>query len=186
MRTEERWNNHVKFQHLKKFTPRLQRDLTEIPTPKDLKGEIKSTFIYGEIASGKTVRAAFIMMQELKNIYLNNLEVNTEKILFVSFPEMFAELKDTFNDTTKKESEVMKKYLEAPFLVLDDFLTTRPTEWVMDILYYLINYRYEYMLKTIITCNLSLVELEKKLGDQRITSRINRSYLVEKKLPYSK
>jgi DNA replication protein DnaC len=181
MRTEENFQKVWFEQALQKFPPRLQRDLKNITFPKDLQsGEAKSTFIYGGIATGKTVRACFMMLQEIKHIYLNELQV-LNSILFVSFPDLFAEIKDTFNDSTKKESTIMNRYMNAHLLVLDDFLTTRPTEWVMDILYHLINHRYDYMLKTIITCNLSLEELEKKLGDQRITSRIDRMCEIERK-----
>jgi DNA replication protein DnaC len=94
---------------------------------------------------------------------------------------MLAEIKDTYNNKGKTESEVMKKYLDVPFLVIDDFLTTRPTDWVMDVLYYLINHRYEYLLTTVITSNYTLEELEELLNDQRITSRIDRMCEVVEK-----
>jgi DNA replication protein DnaC len=48
-------------------------------------------------------------------------------------------------------------------------------------LYHLINHRYEYMKKTIITSNYTLEELEQRLNDQRITSRINRMCKIEEK-----
>jgi DNA replication protein DnaC len=114
----------------------------------------------------------------MKYYYLHGLSYLT---LFVSFPELLAEIRDTYDNTEKRESEVMKKYLDANLLVLDDFLSTRPTDWVIDILYYLINHRFEYLKKTIITCNMSLEELEKRMGDQRITSRINLMCEIEEK-----
>jgi DNA replication protein DnaC len=183
MRTEEKWDNQFRKKCLSKFTPRIAFDLENIETPDDLsKGETQSTFIYGDIESGKTIRAAFMMLQEMKHLYVTGDESNKyESILFVSFPDLFAEIRETFDNPKKHEAVVMEKYLNAHLLVIDDFLTIRPTEWVMEILYRLINHRYEYMKKTIITSNLSLEELEKKLNDQRITSRINRMCVLEYK-----
>lgn len=181
MRTEEKWNNQFRKKCLAKFTPRIARDLEMIDVPSDLQtGECQSTFIYGDIESGKTIRASFMMLQEMKYLYLQgDISGKAESIIFVSFPDLFAEIRETFDNPKKHESEVMEKYLNAYLLVLDDFLTIRPTEWVMEILYRLINHRYEYMKKTIITSNLSLEELEIKLNDQRITSRINRMCVLE-------
>jgi DNA replication protein DnaC len=187
MRTDETWERKVKPLCLEIFPPRIKHDLETVPFPKDLmEGEAVSTFIYGGINTGKTVRASFMIMQEVKFHYLHpELKIIPFKdIHFVSFPELFAEIKSTFNNPNKREEDVMRKYLDSHLILLDDFLTTRPTDWVMDILYYLINHRYDYMKKTIITCNCSLEQLEKKLGDQRITSRINRMCEIEEKLPY--
>jgi len=183
MRTSQRWNTQYKEKYLRKFPPRIAQDLRTLPIPDDLRGnEAKSTFIYGEIQSGKTIRAAFMIMQELKHLYLTYGDPSLfDKILFVSFSDLLAELKETFECEDKKQSDVMRKYLDAHLLVIDDFLTTRPTDWVTDVLYHLINHRYEYMKKTIITSNYTLEELEKRLQDQRITSRINRMCKIEVK-----
>jgi len=183
MRTEDKWNDQFRKKSLAKFTPRIAFDLERIDPPKDIQNtEIQSTFIYGDIESGKTIRAAFMMLQEMRNLYLAGDDSGkSESIIFVSFPDLFAEIRETFENPKKHEAEVMDKYLNAHLLVIDDFLTVRPTEWVMEILYRLINHRYEFMRKTIITSNLSLEELEIKLNDQRITSRINRMCVLEYK-----
>lgn len=94
---------------------------------------------------------------------------------------MLAEIKATFGKQDGETDKVMQRYLQAHFLVLDDFITTRPTDWVLELLYHLINYRYEYCKTTIITSNYSLQELEEILQEQRIISRISRSYKIIKK-----
>lgn len=176
MRTEENWEQNFEEKKSQIFPPRIQQDLKTFGTDKPVigtEGSVDSMFIYGKIKTGKTILAAQMGMEEMKRIYLHNIPIEGE-IIFVSFPEMLAEIKSTFNNPNKRESEVMDKYINAHLLILDDFLTSRPTEWVMDVLYYLINHRYEYLKKTIITSNLSLPELEEKLQDQRIISRIDR------------
>ena len=178
MRTEQQFNEVWFDECIKRFTPRIQTQLKNLPFPEDLYGEVESAFIYGSVSTGKTIRAAFMMLQEMKNCYLRS---ESHSVYFVSFPELFAEIKETFNNMEKRESEVLKRYLNVNLLVIDDFLSCRPTEWVMDTLYYLINHRYEYMKKTIITSNYSLQELEKRMNDQRITSRINAMCIIEEK-----
>ena len=183
MRTIESWNTRYKEKYLQKLPPRIVQDLKTFPIPADLcEGEVQSTFIHGEIQSGKTLRAAFMFMQELKYLYLSFEDPDKfGKTLWVSFPDLLAALKETFETPEKRQSEVMRKYLDAHLLVIDDFMTTRPTDWVIDVLYHLVNHRYEYMKKTIITSNYDLQELEKLLNDQRITSRINRMCNTEEK-----
>lgn len=181
MRTERNWKK-TWFKYLDKFPPRIQQDLKQIK-PKNIEHPVGSVFIHGEVETGKTILAAQMMVEEMKYIYLNALPNQHNHTLFVSFSAMLAEIKSTFSGVVSTE-DVMNKYLNAHLLVIDDFITTRPTDWVMDVLYHLVNHRYEYLLKTILTCNHSLQELETMLQDQRITSRISRSYQIINKQKY--
>jgi DNA replication protein DnaC len=184
MRTVIKWEEIFQTTAIKTlFPPRIVSDLCHIPFPKFKNEEIESTFIFGAVKSGKTIRAAHLTLQELRYLYLKCLPA-PDGVIFVSYPELFAEIKETYNNSNKTEKKVLKKYMECYLLVLDDFLSSKPTDWVMDILYRLINYRYEYMKLTIITSNLSLSEIEEKLGDQRITSRIDRMCKIEEKQSY--
>lgn len=183
MRTNKKWDE-LKWRYLSKFPLRVQRDLQKFESSKIVSPE-ESTFIYGEVSSGKTVLAAQMMFAELKDIYLHAYENKHNRTLFVSFPDMLTEIKSTFNSPEKTE-DVLNRYMTAHFLVIDDFVTTRPTDWVVEIIYHLINYRYEQMLKTIITSNYDLEKLETMFNDQRIVSRISRSYTVINKQRYTK
>lgn len=181
MRTERNWKK-IQERYYHKFPPRVQQDLQRIK-PKNIERPTTSVFICGDVYTGKTIMAAQMMMCELKSIYLNAMPNQHNTTLFVSFSEMLAEIKSTFGGVLSTDA-VMNKYLNAHFLVIDDFITTRPTDWVMDTLYHLVNHRYEYLLRTVITCNYSLEELEVLLQDQRIVSRINRSYKIVSKQTY--
>jgi DNA replication protein DnaC len=180
MRTEEKWSQFRK-NYLSKFPPRLQEDLERFPPIKKIPVPVQSTYIFGSVETGKTIRAAHMMLAELKYIYLNEIPNVHNKTFFVNFPVFLQQIKQTYNKQGESEREVLEKYTQAHLLVLDDFLTVRPTDWAIDILYYLINYRYEYKKKTIITSNYSLKEAEDILQDQRITSRINRICKIEEK-----
>lgn len=181
MRNNTNWEKLFPKYIKDKFPPRIQEDLFRFPIPTNLKElEKKSVFIYGGVEAGKTILASQMMLNEMKRLYINEIAGCHSTTIFVSFPEMLYEIKKSF-DVNKKDESMMDKYLNAHCLVLDDFLSARPTDWVLELLYHLINHRYEYKKQTIITCNFSLEQLETLLQDQRIVSRIARSYvLIEK------
>lgn len=58
-----------------------------------------------------------------------------------------------------------------PLLIIDDLGAAKPSEWVEEITYRLINRRYNYALPTLITTNLGIRDLRTHLGD-RVTSRL--------------
>lgn len=62
--------------------------------------------------------------------------------------------------------------MEAPLTVLDDLGTAKPSEFVAERIYMLLNYRLEAELPVIATTNYSLGELEERLGHGRIVSRL--------------
>jgi DNA replication protein DnaC len=183
MRDEKTWNSNFKSVVIRNnFSPRIALDLAKFPDfPKV---ELGSYFIYGDICTGKTIVAAKLMLMELRKAYLENRDVSA---LFVSFPDLLMSLRNSFSgrNNALSESEVMNRFLNCDILVLDDFMTTKPSDWVVDVIYHLINHRYEYLLTTIITSNKDLDELEVLLGDQRITSRINRMCGIIEKQPFS-
>ena len=59
----------------------------------------------------------------------------------------------------------------APLLVLDDLGAEKPTEWVQEQLFIIINKRYEEMLPTLITTNCNMAELIDRIG-RRTADRI--------------
>lgn len=185
MRTIERWQKFVMPMKLKNLSERIQQDLQTIPFPEDIAKikEIKSTFIYGKSEYGKTITSIFMLLQEEKNLYLN-LNVDKKDCLFLSVPILFHELKKTFKKDYEgmDECAIIDKYKDCHFLVLDDIGVKKPSDWMLDILYLIINSRYEDMKTTIITSNLTLTELSNQFEDDRITSRIQRMCkVVEKK-----
>jgi len=178
MRNEESWNNKIKRKFINQmFSPRIEKDLLKIHEPDDLP-PLESYFIFGPVRTGKTIQAAFIFLQFAKEDYI---AASYKKMIFVKTSEMFNKFKASFNDDTISEQEYLNQLSEADLLVLDDFGSERPTDWVLSMLYLLVDRRYENMKTTIYTSNLSLEEIADKFGDERIPSRIERSCkLIEK------
>ena len=185
MRTEELWQTRIRQKVIdRKFTPRIRRDIGIIPPPEGLPETItEGVYLYSDTGFGKTIYAAFLLLQEERYMYLNNISGET---IMVSVPELFQTIKNTYDNKYLHEADVLRKYCNVRLLVLDDFGVMKPTDWVAEIMYMIVNYRWENLLPTIYTSNKSLKEMAIFLGDDRIVSRIERAGKVVKKKHYSK
>jgi len=169
MRTEAQWIINRKKLMLT-FPVRLRKDLETIPWP-EMMPVYGSYYIHGDVGVGKTVLAAQMLVEAREHFYFDSIP---GRAMFISVPEFFNRLKATYNSTEFNEQDILNEYSSVQFLVLDDLGAERSTDWVMSMLYLLINRRYEDMLTTVITSNYTLDELTDKLGDARIPSRISR------------
>jgi DNA replication protein DnaC len=133
------------------------------PRRRNLNG---SLFLHGPAGTGKTHLAVALLREHLKEF---------ESIFpgrFVEVPELLMEIRDTFREKAEhSEMELLDRYSCCELLVLDDLGAEKPSEWVTQTLYLLINRRYTGEKRTIVTSNLSLPQLSERLGD-RIVSRL--------------
>jgi DNA replication protein DnaC len=158
---EEQNKAETLFQkRLSTLPPRLQR-LTNETANKYIND---SWFIVGDTNTGKTILAGSI----LKLIWRNGRAGK-----YVKFTELMTKLQFSENEIRLSLLDKTAKY--PGLLVLDDFGGIgRVTDFVRQISYYIISYREENDLQTIITSNLSLDELANEI-DERISSRIKRT-----------
>lgn len=98
--------------------------------------------------------------------------------VFVVVPELLRAIRKGYNSPDEDADKLVSLTEEAPLLVLDDLGAEKPSEWVREQLYVIINRRYENMLPTIVTTNCSTQELVDRVG-QRTVSR-----LIEMTTPY--
>jgi DNA replication protein DnaC len=120
-----------------------------------------SLYVHGSVGTGKTYSICALA----KLLFVNKMKVRVRNIV-----EYLNEMKKTFNSTDSEDS--IKSMLSTEkTLILDDFGAEKPTEWTQEIIYRLVNIRYERVLHTIFISNLSLSELSKLYGD-RVASRI--------------
>jgi len=179
IRKEQHWAERKKKIVAKKlFSKRLCKDIENIslpdntPVPNLPDGD--GCFIHGKASTGKTVLAANMLLDVKKHLWLN---FQNRRCLFTSVPKLFARLKESFDAKEGEQTEwqIMEQHQETWLLVLDDFgVGNKPSDWLLNKLYLLINHRYEQMLPTFFTSNLDLKELSELFGDVRITSRIDR------------
>jgi DNA replication protein DnaC len=169
---KNRWENEFFFLDvLGLFPSKVQKSLKELSFPKDLENtKIEGTYIQGQNGTGKTTLAAFMLVANIKD------EDDLENNFFISASELLFEFKNSYSKNSDvSEKEILDKYSNVPLLIIDDFGIEKITDWSYQMLYILINRRYENMLSTIYTSNLTLEELGEKLGDHRIPSRIQGS-----------
>ena len=74
-------------------------------------------------------------------------------------------------------SEILDSAITG-FRIIDDIGTGKPTETAIEALYLIVNARYEQMLPTIYTTNLSMAEMCSVYGD-RIASRLSACREIE-------
>ena len=151
---------------------RIKNDLKNIPFPEI--DSVKSSYLYGKAGSGKTIRAVFLTLADLKNGYIKEEYPRTQKAMFVSVPDLILKFKSLYSNKNNdvSEEDLVDLYSKVDLLVMDDFGVEKTTDWSFQLLYIIINRRYENMKKTIFTSNLSLKQIAEKLGDDRLPSRI--------------
>ncbi len=103
------------------------------------------------------------------------------RVLFSNFQDLIQEIQASFdNDQVPTKSELLRPLLEVDLLILDELGSQKPTTFVQDILYYVINSRYNAELATIFTTNYydRSAEAKEETLEQRIGTRL-RSRLAE-------
>lgn len=118
-------------------------------------------YVFGGVGTGKT-HALYALAKLLR---ANGVEARVRNI-----PDWLDYLRSKFDDK-RAERGIEDELRGDCVLLLDDLGSEKQTEWTTEIMYRLVNGRYEQARPTIFSSNLSLSEVSKRYGD-RITSRI--------------
>lgn len=128
----------------------------------------RGLLLAGPCGSGKTHLAVAALL-EIMNA------TKPGKLLFRNFQDLIQEIQASFDsDEVPSKSEILRPLLEADLLVLDELGSQKPSMFVQDILYYVINTRYNEERTTIFTTNLSAdtkPSLTENIGE-RLRSRL--------------
>lgn len=120
--------------------------------------------LVGGVGVGKTLLASALLHELIQRRQLAGV--------FVGSSELLEALRRTYDAASRvSTSELTDLVKQAEFLALDDLGVERPTEWVLERLYQIVNYRYEHLLPILITSNLDWEGLEGRVGE-RIVSRL--------------
>ncbi len=125
----------------------------------------KSVFITGSSGTGKTM-----LMATLAKRYLRE----GKKIKWINFPAFIMIIQSMFRTNHKDEDpyDYAKEIATSEdILAIDDLGAEKLTEFVRQIMYYIINEREQRQLPTLITSNFSLKKIDEMI-DSRISSRI--------------
>ncbi|MEU0236812.1 hypothetical protein ABZ234_03910 [Nocardiopsis sp. NPDC006198] len=124
-------------------------------------GRGPSVFLKGQTGVGKTYQA-FGALRRLSIIGVGCAPVAA------SITDIYAKMRPRPGVDSEA---VFERYANAPLAFIDDLGAAKTSEWVEEVNYRLINFRYEHQLPTIVTTNVLPDDLGRKLGD-RVASRI--------------
>ncbi len=112
----------------------------------------RGLFITGPASSGKTHLAGCIV---------NTLLEREVRCLFGNVLDLLGRVKNTYNnDRAETEDQVIDDLTAVPMLIIDDLGKEKVGSWTEQLLYHIINHRYEHLRPLIVTSNFTLTELE--------------------------
>ncbi len=115
--------------------------------------------LLGGYGCGKTHLAAAVA---------NRVIERGQAVLFVVVPDLLDHLRATFSpESPVAYDQRFEEVCSAPLLILDELGAQSSTPWAQEKLFQILNYRYNALLPTVVTSNLSLDEI-----DQRLRSRL--------------
>jgi DNA replication protein DnaC len=102
--------------------------------------------IWGPIGCGKTHLAVGVIKDLVRH--------KSVDCIFYDHRSLLKEVQHSYNDSVQiTEMEVLRPVLETELLVLDELGSSKPTDWVTDLISHILNTRYNEKLPTIITTN---------------------------------
>jgi DNA replication protein DnaC len=128
---------------------------------KKIKSEGTSLVLCGTTGTGKTH-----LSSALTNYLIENYQA---RILYTKAFDVLREVKETYNRKSKYTFEdVHKKHVKVDLLIIDEVGVQFGTDTEKQILFEIINDRYENMKPTILITNLNLASLKEFAGDRVI------------------
>lgn len=126
--------------------------------------QTETALLYGKTGTGKTHLMAAMVL---------NLIENGIVTIFQNTPDMFNKIKATFNDPKGNADQAIETLANVPVLFLDDLGAGRKTltDWETEVLYRIVNTRYEALKPIHISTNLQPADLATVVG-MRIYSRL--------------
>lgn len=128
--------------------------------------------VTGPVGVGKTHLAVAILAELV--------DTKGTRGIFCDFTDLIDRIQATFSRNEESSEDVLAPYRDADLLVLDELGSRRPTDWVRDVLYGLLNTRYNRSRITILTTN--FFDQPEKAGGETLELRVGstvRSRLAE-------
>lgn len=109
----------------------------------------------GGYGTGKTHLAAAIFHEVIKQGY---------QPIFGTLISLLGQVKASYDGAGESEDKIIRRYAKCNLLIIDDLGKERPTEWLLEKAYHIINSRYEDCLPVVVTTNYGIDELAKRLA----------------------
>lgn len=134
----------------------------------------KDVLLSGSAGCGKTHLAVATLRHRLPEIAGLN-------VLFATAPEILLSIRSCFSKNSD-EKALVDQFTARDLLIIDDLGADKATEWAVQTLYLIIDYRNREMRPTVITSNLGIQEIENQYG-ARIASRLADMTVISLKMP---
>jgi DNA replication protein DnaC len=135
-------------------------------------GSIGGVYLHGDTGTGKTHLAESAVADRV---------ARGHRAIFRTARTLMLEIRSAFApDATTSELTILRPYLDAPFLVIDDIGQGRITQFVADSLFTLIDHRNRLRLPTLVTSNYSPRDLALHLADGRECSELDAQRIVDR------
>lgn len=122
---------------------------------------VRSCFIFGPHGTGKTHAAAVFVFDAL---------MTGRSVIFRTAVELVDELRNAIDD--HRVSDSIGELRKVDLLIIDDLAMERPTEWVLEQLCRIVDWRYRDNAQTVFTSNLSPGTQLRDAYGPRLASRV--------------
>ena len=143
--------NKNAYENVKKYVDKLIKGTTN-----------KGLFITGAYGAGKTYLASCIANEIIKN---------GKSVIFGTLIQLLDFIRDSYSDSEVSDKDYLNLYSSVDLLVIDDLGKEKPTEWVLEKLFLIVNNRYNNYLPIVITTNYKRNQLRERLC-------INKNYSI--------
>ena len=110
-------------------------------------------YLWGDVGTRKTTCAAAVAMR---------LHDNGKRPLMVPMYRVLDEIQRSFHEG----GDPLRRYVDADYLIIDDLGKRRPTGFVLDSLFQLVDRRYSAMRPTLVTTQYRPSDLVRRLAEQ--------------------
>lgn len=108
-----------------------------------------------------------------------NFATESSYVKFITFSKLMMHIRSSFNERSVESEEfIIETYSKYPVLIIDDIGAEKVSEYSVSVLYLILNSRYEKMIPTISTTNMTSEEMSLAYH-QRIVSRLASGYIVK-------
>ena len=143
--------NKKAYENIKKYVDKLIKETTN-----------KGLFITGDYGVGKTYLASCIANEIIKN---------GKSVIFGTLIQLLDFIRDSYRDSEVSDKDYLNLYSSVELLIIDDLGKEKPTEWVLEKLFLIVNNRYNNYLPIVITTNYNRNQLRERLC-------INKNYSI--------